>query len=155
MTQDYKNLPRPKGLLVVANIKARTHEMRQLLNPRPATPANPEEARLQQIADLAHTKFDCHSPQVCELVELILQVKLPAPSASGSGQVPWVPGALVIVGDSEYLIERTDYDGDATPLRVNDDGMIEQDSYLDSGVDVRTATDRQITAWCKRAGLTE
>jgi hypothetical protein len=155
MTQDYKNLPRPKGLLVVDNIKARTHKMRQLLNARPATPANPEEARLQQIADLAHSKFDCHSPQVCELVELILQVKLPAPS-TGSGQAPWVPGALVIVGGLEMLIERTDYDGDAIPLRLNDDGtMIEQGSYIGPDVNVWVATDRQITAWCKRAGLTE
>jgi hypothetical protein len=153
-TSTRKNLPRPDGLFVSENIKTRTAECRELLNPAVKPEQTPEEKRLQEIANLCAARFDCHAEQTRELVQLIMQVQLPQPDAASVGsKFPFVPGSLIVLDRVQYLVESTDSDGDARYYYL-DGGSLARNSYIGATREgITPATDAQIDAWAKRAGL--
>jgi hypothetical protein len=152
-TSTRKSLPRPDGLFIVDNIKARTAECRELLNPAAKPEQTPEEKRLQEIANLCAARFDCHAEQTRELVQLIMQVELPEPNSDANVGFPFVPGSLVVLDRVQYLVESTDSDGDARYYYL-DGGSLARNSFIRATRgDIKLATDAQIDAWAKRAGL--
>jgi hypothetical protein len=147
-----RSLKRPDGLFVPDNIKARTAECRALLNPQAAVELTPEQQRLQKIADLCQSRFDCHSAQTRELVQLIMQVELPPPLEDSTNAFPFVPGSLIIYNRKTFLIESTDSDGDAVYYSI-EDGRLTVGSYIGKHRRCTPCTDAQIDEWVKQAGL--
>jgi hypothetical protein len=152
-TNTRKHLPQPDGLFVVDNIKARTAECRALLVAPTEINETDEQKRLQEIANLCQSRFDCHSQQTRELVQLIMQVELPQPNSGANVGFPFVPGSLIVLDRVQYLVESTDSDGDARYYML-DGGSLARGSFIGATRgDIKLATDAQIDAWAKRAGL--
>ena len=136
-----------------AVIRAATVALR---TPKPAAPAegvSPNEKRMQDIANLCATRFGCHAQQTRELVELIMEVKLPEANRTSDGEDTGTDtrpplGVLIRFGRSTVLTVFREDDGDVH--FVTPDGGCsskEAGDYVSRNETWTPATDRQIDAF--------